>query len=53
MVLNHSESNLFDAFKSIGHVTEPIPFAYTFGKLTKDSRIYTSIGNSYHNYIVR
>jgi hypothetical protein len=50
--LSHSESNLFDAYKSIGHVTEAIPFSYTMGALTRDSRVYTSIGNTFHSYLV-
>lgn len=43
-------SNLFEGYKSVGHITGPLPFIVRHGKNPQDTRIITIIGKTFHTY---
>lgn len=50
---NKSQSRLFEAFKSIGHITDATPPAFSFGDVRAEGLIYASIGHSFHSYSLK
>lgn len=48
--MEQPSSNLFEGYKSVGHVTGPLPFIVRHGKNPQDTRIITIIGRTFHTY---
>lgn len=43
-------SNLFEGYRSLGHVTGPKPFIIRYGKTSEDTRFITILGKTFHSY---
>lgn len=48
--MEQPSSNLFEGYKSVGHVTGPLPFIVRHGKKAQDTRIITIVGKTFHTY---
>uniref|UniRef100_A0A6G1S835 WD repeat-containing protein 36 n=1 Tax=Aceria tosichella TaxID=561515 RepID=A0A6G1S835_9ACAR len=48
--MEQPSSNLFEGYKSLGHVTGPLPFIVRHGKNSQASRIITIVGRTFHTY---
>lgn len=48
--MEQPSSNLFEGYKSVGHVTGPLPFIVRHGKKPQDTRIITIVGRTFHTY---
>lgn len=48
--MEQPSSNLFEGYKSVGHVTGPLPFVVRHGKSPQDTRIVTIINRTFHTY---
>lgn len=48
--MNRQSSNLFEGYKSVGHVTGPQPFIVRHGRDPQDTRIVTVVGKTFHTY---
>lgn len=48
--MHQPSSNLFEGYKSVGHVTGPLPFIVRHGKDPQDTRIITIVGKTFHTY---
>lgn len=48
--MEQPSSNLFEGYKSVGHVTGPLPFIVRHGKNPQDTRIITIVGKTFHTY---
>ena len=48
--MEQPSSNLFEGYKSVGHVTGPLPCVVRHGKNLQDTRIVTVVGRTFHTY---
>jgi U3 small nucleolar RNA-associated protein 21 len=48
--MEQPSSNLFEGYKSVGHVTGPLPFIVRHGKSSQTNRIVTIVGKTFHTY---
>lgn len=51
-MMEQPSSNLFEGYRSVGHVTGPLPFIVRHGKNPKDTRIITIVGKTFHTYSI-
>lgn len=51
--MQQPSSNLFEGYKSVGHVTGPLPFIVRHGKDPQDTRIITIVGKTFHTYTTK
>lgn len=48
--MERPSSNLYEGYRSVGHVTGPQPFIVRHAKNPKDTRIVTVVGRTFHTY---
>lgn len=49
-MMEQPSSHLFEGYKSVGHITGPLPFIVRHGKNPQDTRILSIVGKTFHTY---
>lgn len=48
--MQQPSSNIFEGYKSVGHICNSLPFIVRHGKNPQDTRIVTLVGKTFHTY---
>jgi len=48
--MEQPSSNLFEGYRSVGHITSSLPFIVRHGRKPQDTRILTIVGRTFHTY---